>query len=80
MASDREIQAERKRARRLQFMMSMVTQVISQDPNMPPEEATELIASARNAALRMFPGKERAYDWIYRPRFQRLLNEKYGLQ
>ena len=54
--------------------------VIRQDPKMPPEEATELIASAKKAALRMFPGHEQAYDWIYRPRFQRLLNEKYGLQ
>jgi len=44
------------------------------------EEASELVASAREAALSMFPGKELAYDLIYRPRFQRLLSEKYRLQ
>jgi hypothetical protein len=79
-ATSIEIEAERKKVRRLQFMMSMVMNVISQDVNMPVEEASELIASARKAALSMFPGKELAYDLIYRPRFQRLLTEKYNLQ
>jgi hypothetical protein len=80
MPSQAEIEAERQRVRQLQFMMSMVINVISQDANMPVEEASELIASARKAALSMFPGKELAYDLIYRPRFQRLLTEKYNLQ
>ena len=47
---------------------------------MPVEEASELVASARRAALAMFPGKELAYDLIYRPRFQRLMAEKYRIQ
>ena len=47
---------------------------------MPVEEASELVASARKAALRMFPGKELAYDLLYRPRFQRLMQEKYNMQ
>jgi hypothetical protein len=80
MPSKAEIEAEKKRVRHLQFMMSMVMSVISQDVNMPVEEAAELVASARKAALTMFPGKELAYDLIYRPRFQRLLTEKYNLQ
>lgn len=80
MSLDAEIEAERKKVRRLQFMMSMVMNVIGQNDRMPIEEASELIASARQAALTMFPGKELAYDLLYRPRFQRLLQEKYGLQ
>lgn len=75
-----EIDAERKKVRRLQFMMSMVMNVIGQQDSMPVEEASELIAAARKAALTMFPGKELAYDLLYRPRFQRLIQEKYGLQ
>lgn len=74
------IDAERKKVRRLQFMMSMVMNVIGQQDSMPVEEASELIASARKAALTLFPGKELAYDLLYRPRFQRLIQEKYGLQ
>lgn len=80
MPGKTEIEAERRMVRQLQFMMSMVMNVISQDANMPVEEASELIASARKAALTMFPGKELAYDIIYRPRFQRLMAEKYNLQ
>jgi hypothetical protein len=80
MPSEAEIEEERKKVRQLQFMMSMVMNVISQDVNMPVEEASELVASARKAALSMFPGKELAYDLIYRPRFQRLLTEKYNIQ
>ncbi len=75
-----EIEVERKKTRRLQFMMSMVMSVIGQNDRMSVEEASELIASARKAALTMFPGKELAYDLIYRPRFQRLMTEKYRLQ
>ena len=69
MATAAEIEAERKRVRKLQLMMSMVMNVISQDARMPVEEASELIAAARRAALHLFPGKEFAYDLIYRPRF-----------
>ena len=78
--TEAQIAAERKKIRRLQFMMSMVMNVIGQDRGMPIEEASQLIASARKAALAMFPGKELAYDLLYRPRFQRLLQEKYQLQ
>ena len=75
-----EIEAEGKKARRLQLMMSMVMNVIGQNDRMSVEEASKLVASARKAALAMFPGKELAYDLIYRPRFQRLMAEKYRLQ
>jgi len=71
---------EARRLRRLQVMMSMVMSVISQDPDMTLEEAAEMAANARRAALSMFPDKELAYDLIYRPRLQRLMNERFRLQ
>ncbi len=71
---------EARRLRRLQVMMSMVMSVISQDPDMTLEEAAEMAANARRAALSMFPDKELAYDLIYRPRLQRLVNERFRLQ
>ena len=79
-ATPEEIAAEARQVRRLQLMMDLVMSVISQNPAMPVEEASELVASARRAALTMFPGKELAYDLIYRPRFQRLMAEKYRIQ
>ncbi len=71
---------ENRRLRRLQIMMSMVMSVISQDPNLTLEEAAEMAANARRAALAMFPDKELAYDILYRPRLQRLMNERFRLQ
>ena len=75
-----EIEAERKKVRRLQFMMSMVMNCVGQNDAMPVEEASQKKTSARKETLNMFPGKDLAYDLIYRPRFQRLIQEKYGLQ
>ncbi len=71
---------EARRIRRLQMMISMVMSVISQDPDLTLEEASEMAANARRAALAMFPGKEFAYDILYKPRLQRLLNERFRLQ
>jgi hypothetical protein len=71
---------EARRLRRLQVMMSMVMSVISQDADLSLDEAAEMAANARRAALSMFPGKELAYDMIYRPRLQRLINERFRLQ
>ena len=71
---------EARKIRRLQMMMSMVMSVIGQDPDLTIEEASEMAANAKRAALAMFPDKELAYDLIYKPRLQRLLNERYRLQ
>ena len=74
------IEDEARRIRRLQVMMSMVTSVISQDPSLTVEEASELAAGAKRAALAMFPDKELAYDLLYKPRLQRLMLERFRLQ
>lgn len=65
--------------RRLQTMMNLVMQTVAQDRSLTVDEASQMIADARSAALAMFPGKELAYDLIWRPRFQRLMNERFRL-
>jgi hypothetical protein len=75
-----ERQEEARKIRRLQMMIGMVMSVISQDPKLTVEEASELAANAKRAALQMFPDKEFAYDIIYKPRLQRLMNERFRLQ
>jgi hypothetical protein len=75
-----EVVDETRKIRRLQIMIGMVMSVISQDPNLTVEEASELAAGAKRAALAMFPDKELAFDILYRPRLQRLLNERFRLQ
>ena len=75
-----EKEEEARKIRRLQVMISMVMSVIGQDQDMSVEEASELAAGARRAALTLFPDKELAYDIIYKPRLQRLMNERFRLQ
>ena len=75
-----EMEQEARNIRRLQLMMSMVMSVISQDENLTLEEASELVAGAKRAALAMFPDKEFTYDILYKPRLQRLMNERFRLQ
>jgi len=71
---------EARKIRRLQLMISMVMSVIGQDPNLTLEEASELAAGAKRAALAMFPDKELAFDLLYKPRLQRIMRERFRLQ
>jgi hypothetical protein len=70
---------EQKLIRRMQMMMNMVMQVIAQDASLSIDDASQMIADSRKAALAMFPGKELAYDLIWRPRFQRLMRERFRI-
>ncbi len=72
-------QEEAKLIRRLQMMMNLVMQTVAQDGSLTVDEASQMIADARSAALAMFPGKELAYDLIWRPRFQRLMRERFRI-
>jgi hypothetical protein len=70
---------ETKLLRRLQMMMNLVMQTIAQDGSLTVDDASQMIADARGAALAMFPGKDLAYDLIWRPRFQRLMRERFRI-
>ena len=70
---------EQKLIRRLQMMMNMILQVIAQDPSLSVDDASQMIADGKKAALAMFPGKELAYDLIWKPRFQRLMRERFRI-
>jgi hypothetical protein len=70
---------EQKLIRRMQMMMNLVMQAIAQDGSLTIDEASQMIADSRKAALAMFPGKELAYDLIWKPRFQRLMRERFRI-
>src|SRR5882762_5995931 len=81
VAMSAEEQAEeQKLIRRLQMMMNMVMQVIAQDASLSIDDASQMIADSRKAALAMFPGKELAYDLIWKPRFQRVMRERFRIR
>ncbi len=65
--------------RRMQMMMNLVMQTIAQDGSLTIDEASQMIADSKKAALAMFPDKELAYELIWRPRFQRLMRERFRI-
>jgi len=60
------------------MMMEMALSVLRQDPALTRAEAVSLVESCRAAALAMFPDRELAFDLIYKPRFERVLNERFN--
>ena len=78
--SPEELQEERRKIRRLQMVVNMVSQVIAQDSTLSVEEASEMVADTRRLALGMFPDKELAFNLIFWPRLQRLMRERYRMQ
>jgi hypothetical protein len=74
-----EIDEESRRVRRLRIVVQLALEIISQG-DLPAEEAANLVSATRRVALEMFPGKEEAFDLIYRPKFARLMQEIYRIQ
>ena len=74
-----EIDEESRRIRRLRILVRLTIEEIASG-GLSAEEASGMIAATRRAALEMFPGKERAFDLIYRPQFQRVMHAIYRLQ
>lgn len=74
-----EIDDESRRIRRLRILVRLTVETIAEG-GLTAEEASGMVAATRRIALEMFPGKERAFDLIYRPQFQRVMHAMYGLQ
>jgi hypothetical protein len=55
----------------------MTASILSQDRDLTPQQASQMIEDCRKAALAMFPGKELAFDLIYKPRLERVLRERF---
>jgi hypothetical protein len=78
--SPAERQEEDRKLRRLQLMMNVVMSVIAQDRTLSVDDAAQMIADTRTAALAMFPDKAGVFDLLYRPKLQRLMRERFRIQ
>ena len=77
MPTPEELEDEDRRVRQLRIAVSLALSVIAQT-NLSLAQAREIESATRAMALRMFPGKELAFDLIYLPRFRRLLADRFG--
>ena len=73
-----EIKEENRRIRFLRFLVDLSIQSI-QEKDLSLEEAFGLVEEAKRTALNLFPGKELAFELIYRPRFQRAIEATFGV-
>ena len=71
------LREENKRIRYLRYLVSLTSADLLQGDN-TLEEARAIVERTRHAALALFPGKEEAFELIYRPRFDRIIRERYG--
>ena len=78
MSFEEEVQEENRKLKHLRFVVGLTMSVISQT-DISLGEAFDMVMAVRELALKLFPGKEVAFDLIYQPRFQRLLNERFQL-
>lgn len=71
------LREENRRLRRLRLVVDLTLARLYQDSELSLLDALQLIERCRDAALTMFPGKETAFDLIYRPRFERVLHARW---
>lgn len=75
MNDQTELQEEQRKMRLLRTVVDL-TSIVLQRGNLTIPEAMELVQATRKGVLKLFPGKEDVYDLIYRPRFERIINER----
>jgi hypothetical protein len=73
-----DIREENRRVRFLRFLVDLSLLSIQQG-DLPLEEAVRTMEEVKRVALNLFPGKELAFEWIYRPRFERAIQERFGV-
>lgn len=72
------IREENRNLRYLRFLVDLALAEIRAG-TFTLEQAEQVLENVRSQALLLFPGKETAFDIIYRPRFQRVITETFKL-
>jgi len=76
--NEKETKEENRKIRFLRFLVDFSLRSIQQDP-LSLEEALQVVGDVRRAACNLFPGKEETFELIYRPRFDRVIQERFGV-
>lgn len=72
------VREENRRLRYLRFLVDLALMEIRGGRFTKPQ-AEKVVENIRSQALQLFPGKELAFDLIYRPRFRRAISETFQL-
>jgi len=71
------IKEENRKIRYLRYLVDFSILSIQQG-DLSREEALKLVEDVKRAACNLFPDKEETFELIYRPRFNRVIQERFG--
>jgi hypothetical protein len=77
MMDDQPVREENRKIRFLRFLVDFTLLSIQQD-TLSREQALQRLEDVRQVACRLFPEKEETFQLIYRPRFLRIIEERFG--
>jgi hypothetical protein len=75
---EHSVREENRRVRFLRFLVDLSLVSIQQE-ELSREKAERIVGDVKQAACNLFPGKEETFELIYRPRFQRVIQERFGV-
>ncbi|HHM24221.1 MAG TPA: hypothetical protein ENJ23_04190 [Bacteroidetes bacterium] len=75
MPTPEEIREENRKIRRMRLLVDFTCSMLAQ-ADLSYLEMLNLVEATRRTILEMFPGKEQAFELIYRPRFNRIIEER----
>lgn len=75
MKSQPDILAENKKIRKARLMVDLTFSMLAQS-ELTQVEMINLIRATRFTVLQLFPGKDSTFDLIYKPRLERIMNER----
>lgn len=73
--STKEIAEEQRKMNRLRFVVDF-TSMMLRSGQLSTLEKLQLTRATRAFVLKLFPDKEETYNLIYKPRFDRIINEE----
>jgi hypothetical protein len=71
------LQEEERRMRMLRFVVDLNQAILAQQTDLTLREAFDILKNTRQAALNLFPGKDDVFELIYKPRFMRIIRERF---
>ncbi len=75
MISQPDILAENKKIRKARLMVDLACSMLAQS-ELTQFEMINLIRATRFTVLQLFPDKDSTFDLIYKPRLERIMNER----
>ena len=75
---ENSVREENRRIRFLRFLVDLSLVSIQQE-ELSLDDAEKVVEDVKQAACNLFPGKEATFELIYRPRFQRVIQERFGV-